>query len=446
MKRKSFFVMAPGRLLLTSMLAAIALGTFLLTLPIAQAEPVSLFDCIFTATSTTCVTGLLTIPLASFTTFGHAVILMLMHIGGLGLVTLMIFFLSFFVEFGLNTHLLAGHILDIEEHKISRTLIRFITVTAIVVELVGTLSVYATLPITVGSTSHRLFLSFFHAASSFCSVGLTLFEPEFAPVARQNIPLLAITVILMLAGSIGFVALREILYNGHAWFRGKMMHWSLQTKIIISTTIAITVVATALMWFLEHNACCAGQSWFDTAIQSIFHAFSFRSCGFATFNVSEAHLATLLTIMVISFIGSSPGSTGSGVKVTAFALALATVRAVVMGKSNVQLKKRRIPQEQVFKGFAVITLSLMWIGLISLALLMTEQGLSFLAILFETVSAFSNLGTTLDVTPDLSLFGKVLIMITMLIGRIGSLTIILAFMRRSSRMDFNYPEERVMIG
>ena len=163
--------------------------------------------------------------------------------------------------------------------------------------------------------------------------------------------------------------------------------------------------------------------------------------------VYELHLATLFIVMIISFIGSSPGSTGSGIKTTTFAVVLATIHAAISGHTSVEMKGRRIPKDQVFKALAVLSLSMGWILIVTFCMLLTESSWEFFDILFEVVSAFATLGISTGITPSLTISGKLLISFTMIVGRIGSLTLLLAMMRRRKDVhEYEYPEERIMLG
>ena len=156
-------------------------------------------------------------------------------------------------------------------------------------------------------------------------------------------------------------------------------------------------------------------------------------------------MATILYIMIMSFIGSSPGSTGSGIKTATFAIFLATVHSVLFGRQSVEIFGRKIAQIQIYKALTIITLSMSWIIITTFFLLITEKSFSFLDILFETTSAFVNLGMQTGITNGISNLGKLFLTITMIIGRIGSLTLILAFLKDSDKVDFSYPEEKVML-
>lgn len=439
--------LSPGRIILLSLFVTMVLGTGALALPFSRLTPIPLIDLFFTAASATCVTGLFTVPLDQFTTIGHFIIMLLVQIGGLGLITMMLFFLSLFIELGLSTQIMAGKILELESWKNIRKVILFIIVVTLTAEILG---MFCILPFVLPyySLTDALFLSLFHAVSSFCSAGINIFDIHTPYLLNANNILLIITTILMFVGGLGFITWYELMEYLYGRFTHKRFRFSLHSKIILYGSI-VTVIATgSLFWILEHANVLAPFSMSQTLITTIFHAVSFRSTGFLLFDLKQLQLATIMVIMAVSFIGSAPGSTGSGIKITTFTIFLATITAAISGKTAVQLRGRRIALDQVLKAVAIISLSLFWVLLITFCLLITEPRWFFIDLLFEAMTAFSNLGITTGVTPTLSLVGKLCIVASMIVGRIGSFTLILALKLRSKKevTEISYPEERVMIG
>ncbi len=434
---------SPGRIVLLSLACTIALGTFLLSLPIARHVPLSLIDLVFTSTSVTCVTGLLTVPLESFTPFGQFIILCLMQIGGLGLITLTLFLMSLFIEFGLGTQVLAGKLLEFESWKNIKHVLIFIIKLTIIIELIGAFLIFCSLHDQY-SFSRALFLSVFHSISSFCDAGLSLFP--FGMISYQNNALMLLTTtFLMLLGGIGFITIHELVEYVYARKSGNRPHLSLHSKIVLSMTSFLVAGSIIVFWLLERHNTLQHMPWPFAILNSVFNAISSRSTGFITVDPLDLHIGTILMIMIIAFIGSSPGSTGSGVRTTTFALYLATIKTAISGTSSVQIKGRRIAKDQVYKALAIISLSQAWIIIATFCLLITEKGWEFLDILFEVVSAFATLGLDTHITPYLSTIGKIFIIATMVIGRIGSLTVMLALRKKLETPEFQYPEERVML-
>lgn len=433
---------SPGRIIISTLALLILLGAFLLWLPMSHVGPLSFVNALFTATSVTCVTGLLTVPLETFTFTGHCIILFLMQIGGLGLVTLTIFLISLFFELRLTTRHLTGEMLELESWNASHHLLLFIVGMTGLVELVGTAVIFCTVRDCYPWPT-ALFYSFFHAVSAFTTAGLTFFEND-KHIIPYNVPLMCVTAALVFIGGLGFIVWQEICNYIASWREKKHFHWSLHTQLVFSTTFMIVAFATGMFFYLEFLQ--NGNATLAAAANSLFNALSCRSAGVTTFDIPAIHFSTLFLIMIIAFIGSSPGSTGSGIKTTTFALFLAAIRAVISRRSAVELKGRTVPNEQIFKAMAVLSLSLSWVAVTIFCLLITEQGWRFVDITFEAFSAFSNLGLSTGITPYLSTVGKCILIVTMFIGRVGSLTLLLAFKKQRDKKELHYPEERVIIG
>ncbi len=439
--RNHFF--SPSRTILLSMAFAILGGTALLMLPGMTTKAVSTLDLLFTATSAICVTGFLTVPLSSFTPLGHSVIMILIQIGGLGLITLTLFIISLFTNLGLATQVMAGEMLDLETWSGARRILVFIIALTLLCEVGGALLLFQ-------SFKHQfpfytaVFYSVFHSISAFCNSGFTIF-PEGMLNYTHDYLVLATTSGLILMGSIGFITLKELFLWWAPWQERTRKVFSLQTRIIVHYMVILTIGSTILFWLLERQGTFAHMSFGEQIMNSFFTAVSSRGAGFLTVYGRELQYASLLILMINSFIGAAPGSTGSGIKVTTLALFMATIHSAIQGKHSVDIKGRRIMKDQIYKALAIVALSLLWILLVTFCLLITERSWQFLDILLETVNAFTTLGVSIGITPYLSILGKLLIIVTMFIGRIGSLTLMIALRTRTERTEFSYPEERVMI-
>lgn len=437
---------SPARIILMSIFIMIGLGTALLALPMARTEEIPLIDLFFTATSATCVTGLFTISLAQFTLFGKIVLLCLIQIGGLGMITLMLFFLSLFMEMGLATQLMGGQLLEIETWKDLKKILFFIFLLTVYAELLGAFLFFSVLHSSY-SAGEAWFLSIFQSVTSFCNAGISFIYPQSDLISAHSITILT-SMALMMVGGVGFITWHELIRRSKSIFGKKRYRISLNSKIIILYYFGLIGIVAALFWMLERDNALSAMNPLKAILISIFHAVAFKSGGFSTTLVSQFHLATLLLIMATAFIGCAPGSTGSGVKVTTFAIFLSTIKAAFLGKHSVQIQSREIPLEQVYKSVAIIGIAVGWIIFSTFCLLITEQGLSFLDIFFENVCAFTTVGFSMGITSQLSTIGKLFVMMSMIIGRIGALTLVLAIKmaKKSDAVEFAYPEERVMLG
>ena len=440
---REWLFISPSRTLLLSIIVTILCGTALLLLPAAQYEAISITDVLFTATSATCVTGLLSVPFSSFTLFGKGIILLLIQIGGIGLITLSIFLISLFFNLGMRPHLMAGQLLEVDSWKSTRQIIAFITGITVLIELCGMLALLATMPDIQRDTPYW-FAALFHAVSSFCSAGFTIAADSLSSYSH-HLPFLMITTILIIIGEVGFVTLHELLRYFRSVRTKTAFRFSLHTKIIFLFSTTLVAISTLLIWYLEYLP-MASDAWVASVINSMFNAISFRSTGFTTLSIPAMENATFFLIMIIAFIGSAPGSTGSGIKTTTFALFSATIKSVIDGSMFVEIKGRRIPNDQIYKAMSIFALSLGWVAGTVFLLLLSEPDMQFIDIMFESFAAVANLGLSTGITPDLSIIGKHIVMITMIFGRIGPLTLILAMRRgRKKTVEYHYPEERVLL-
>lgn len=443
MSLRKYLFNSPGRTVLFSVCLTILLGSVLLMLPGAQRVPISWIDCFFTATSSTCVTGVLTVPFDSFSLFGKCIILALIQIGGIGLLTLWLFLVSLFFNLGLSTQFMLGQVFEITGLKTPRSILYFIMAVTAIAELVGTICIYV-LILPYYPPHEAFFHALFHSISSFCNAGLSSFGQQSLVPFQNNIPFLGVTASLILLGGIGFLTLYELLLYARRKWQRRRFNFSLTTKVVLTMTPLIIVTATIILILLEGNN-LNNRPWWVMACNMLFNAISYRSTGLTTIDLSSMQIATVFMIIMYSLIGSSPVSTGSGIKVTTFTLLLATIRAVIRGRMVVEIKGRRIPSDQIFKAMAVISVALCWITASTFFLALIESQSNFISVFFEAVSSFTNLGLATDITPFLSFPGKLLIILNMLMGRVGILTLMLALRLQRERVEFQYPEERVMM-
>jgi len=444
---------SPSRTILISVFITIIIGAILLYLPWAQTNPdtnpISFLDCFFTATSVTCVTGLFPIKIQTcFTTFGHVVLMCLMQVGALGLITMTLFFMALFTRMGLTTQLMAGQVLEVERLKNMRKLILSIVIIALCTEFIGAIFMFIGVMQNYNyPLSTAIFRSVFQAIASFCNApGVTLLDNGIIP--PNSAVLLITSTCLVFFGGMGFIVWREILaYIGSLWEKRRHM-FTLHSKIVMFASTAIVLAAGSLFFILERGNTMINLGLPYQIINSIFHAVVSRSSGVLSTELNYFVPATIFVIMIISFIGSAPGSPGSGIKVTNLSIFFAAVKSTIYGRTHVSIFGRRIAMDQIYKSIAIIFLSAIWILLVTFLLMITESSHSwnFIDILFENVSAFANLGLTTGVTPFLSILGKIIVITGMIVGRIGGLTFLLALKRiHKEKREVTYPEERIML-
>ncbi len=444
MRNKTLAHFSPGRTILISMMFTAFIGTLLLLLPISRTHSIHYLDIIFTATSATCVTGLFTIPLDHLSWFGHCVLMLLMQIGGIGLITMSLFFLSLFVQFGLARQVMAGQLLEVDHTFDITEMLYFIIKYTVTVELIGMAGFLAATYHEPTSVWIWLFNAAFYAISSFCNAGIM---PAHAPLSNYNtnLPFLGIIMVLMLIGGLGFLTWHDITTVAKDLIQKKRSRFSLQSKLILygaGLLIGITSVLFLLL-ALPTNVYTVPR----TYVTALFNAISFRSTGFLLTPLAHMHQAAWWLLLMTAFIGSAPGSTGSGIKTTTIIIIAMLIRSVFLRKDTVFLCGRTIPTDLVYKAVAILILTIVWICMSTFLLLITEsQGTPF-ELLFEVISATSCLGISTGITTGLSAAGKMIIILSMLIGRVGSMSFILAMQFRAPDVSsFSYPEERIMLG
>ncbi|MFC1894688.1 TrkH family potassium uptake protein [Candidatus Dependentiae bacterium] len=442
---------SPGRILLGSFIFVIIVGTILLSLPQARVVDIPLIDLLFTSVSATCVTGLHVLPMSYFTIFGQCVIMALIQIGGLGLMTLSFFLISLIMNLKLITQLVAGQLLEFELRTKIKTFLSLIIGMTFISELIGTIILYFPLR-EFFDAKNAIFQAMFHSISAFCNSGTALLSTSLIQYGNKPMILLPITSLIFLGG-IGFIVWYEIGTRIFKYFKKeteetpKKATFSLHTKVVLTTSLLLIIVGTIFFFFLEQKNTLKDFNLINKIINSLFMSTTTRTAGFNTINMAQTSLPTLFIFIILMFIGASPNSTGSGIKTTTFTIFLATIYSIVLKNKNyVEIYGRRIPIDQIYKTTIVIALGLSWITMVTLILLLTDPNFSFLQIFFESVSSFSTTGLSTGITPYLSKLGKITLIVSMIIGRIGSLTLVLALTTQKTKQLYSYPEERVIIG
>lgn len=435
----------PGRVAILSFLLVLMVATLILSLPgIHTQKQLSLTESFFMATSSLAVTGLEVVSFQDFSLIGQTVLMLLIQIGGLGIATLSLIVIALFVDMGLSVQSIASELLELEHVRNIKRILLFIAGLTICCELL------AVIPLMISLSRHYEFwhalrLSFFHAISSFCNAGIHIF-PHASSYFSHDLLFLSTSAVLMLIGGIGFFVWYNFLEMFQAWRRDSTtVRLSLHTRIVLMMTFWLVFIGSLLFYVLEYHGALAAMSPFYKVVNAVFNGISMRSVGFLTVPINALSYPTMLVIMVMSFIGSAPGSTGSGIRVTSFALLLATIRSVLHGVTTVNVLHREIYREQLMKAYAIIFLSISLIIILFAGLLYSDAQLGFFALAFESVAAFANTGLSTGITPSLSHISKILLAAAMFVGRAGILTVIFAFKLRDRRSDLLYPEEHILL-
>jgi trk system potassium uptake protein TrkH len=337
------------------------------------------------------------------------------------------------------TQMMAGEMFEFKWSRI-KTFIAMIVGTTFTMELLA--AIYFYFPFRkILPAKKAAFYALFHSVSAFCNTGITLLDNGLSPF-KQNTPFLLTTAFLVFVGSIGFVVWFEVASK----IKNSKFCFSIHTKIVLVTTAFVILFGTLLTWFLERNNTLANLSFSQGMFASFFNTVSLRSAGFDFFSVESIAPATILLFLILMYIGGSPGSIAGGIKTTTFALFIATMATIVRNRDEVELFGRRIPQNQIFRAISIIVLSSSWVFLTTFFLLIFEKGFNFIQVFFEVVSALSLCGLPTSASASFSIFGKLLIILTMLLGRIGSLTLVFALWSEKKKRMYRYPEERIVIG
>jgi len=458
------FYFNPTILFVLSFLLLILLGTILLFLPNSTTDShLNFVDALFTATSAVCVTGLSAFDVSiKFTHFGQTVILVLIQLGGLGIMTFTGFFGYFFSGgFSYKNQLMYTELLS--EDKIGSvisTLSKIVFIT-LLFEAIGAIFIFFSLPSSfLDSFTEKVYFSVFHAISAFCNAGFsTIQNGLYNPLLRFNYNIHLIIAVLIIFGGLGF----NIMMNTYAYFKRRIVGFyrrlryneeikfraqelTLTSKIILYTTAILLTGGTVLFFILEYNNSLQEHTtlW-GKIVSAFFLSATPRSAGFATVNIEGLAFPSIMIILFFMWVGASPGSNGGGIKTTTFAISFLNIFSIARGKENLELFRRRITKDTSIRALAVIILSFMVVGTVLFLLSITDGEKEFRALAFESLSAFAISGLSLGITSDLSQGGKIILVFAMFIGRIGALTLLIAFIKNTRIKAYKYPSDTVQL-
>jgi potassium uptake TrkH family protein len=448
----------PTRVLVSSFLLLILLGTILLLLPKSTHNGISLINALFTATSAVCVTGLIVVDTGTyFTQFGQLIILILIQLGGLGIMTFTTFFtLLLSGGLGIKERVLLSEIFSQSNlSKISSTIIRILFLT-FSIEVIGAIALFNFLPDSFfKNETEKIFCAVFHSVSAFCNAGFSTFSNNLMDI-KYNIPSILTIAILFILGGLGFIVLNEYIekpilkiLRNIKFLRPKIepqrIVFTLHSKLTLYTTIILIITGTLLFFTLEFNNTLKTEPFIYKISHSFFQAVTPRTAGFNTIDISKTSIPTSLLIMLLMWIGASPGSTGGGIKTTSFAIIILKIHATITGKERVEVFNKQINEETITRAFASATLSILLIISSTFILTLTEKGTNLIDLFFEVVSAFGTVGLSRGITPSLTNFGKLIIIIMMFIGRIGPLAFAFALFGKVERRNYEFQKENVLV-
>lgn len=443
-------MLTPQRIFILSFAAVILTGAILLWLPFSAGRGhISFVDSLFTSTSAVCVTGLTVLDIGSdLSVAGQVVTLFLFQIGGLGIITFSV------VLFGLMGRGISFKGRDIVQTTFLHTprrdffvIMKWVLMLTLIIEATGTLFLFIRFSRDF-SPGWAFYHALYNAVSAFNNCGYSLF-PDSLMKYQSDMAVNLVVMGLIFLGGIGFIVQYEII----ARMRGFQKKLSIHTKIVLFTTTGLIIVGAAFFYLFELNHILKDTPVKTQILTSLFQSITPRTCGFNTIEIGQLTNGTILMLIVLMFIGASPGSTGGGIKTTSFALLMLMILNRLRGSEEVNVFNRTIPGEILTRTIAIIFASAFSVMIITSVLLLLggagnfpppESRHFFVEYLFETVSAFGTVGLSMGITPNLSAGQKLAITLMMFAGRVGPLT--LAFSWYSTRKGITYAEESVMVG
>ncbi|MDP1511547.1 TrkH family potassium uptake protein [Paenibacillus sp. CMAA1739] len=441
----SWLRLSPPQIFVAGFAIIILIGSLLLMLPISNTtgKPLAFIDALFTAASATCVTGLVVKDTGLFfTTFGQIVIVALIQIGGLGFMTMATLIgLVFKRRISLRERLILQEAMNQTSVEGIVGLIRKVLWYSLIIEGVcaAIFSIRWSFDMPVG---RAIYFGIWHAISMFNNAGFDLFGEFRSLTGYVYDPIVNFTAMfLIISGGIGFVVMSDLVE-----YR-KRKRLSLHTKVVLSMTAVLIVVGTLVIFVFEFtNPKTLGSlDWGGKVLGSLFQSVTPRTAGANTLDIAGLRQATQFFIIILMFIGASPGSTGGGIKTTTFALLIGAVFSMLRGREDIVLFRYRLAQARIYKALTITLLGLLFVIGVTMILSATEDH-HFLMILFETVSAFGTVGLSMGLTPDLTVVGKLVITLTMFAGRLGPLTLAYALGPKKGKELYRHPEGKIIIG
>ena len=451
MRRKS--TLSTTQVILLSFFVVIFIGSILLYLPISSKNgvPVSYLDALFTSATSTCVTGLVTVPTYStWSIFGQIVILVLIQCGGLGAVAFMsLFFIMVHKKLNLKDSQLIQEAFNLNSMSGLKMFIKKVFIWTFSIEAIGAILYMIVFVPDFGING--IWISIFTSISAFCNAGLDIIGDVSLCDYATNPLINSVTSLLIVFGGLGFIVWWDIV-RVIKEFRSKnigcLRMLTLHSKIVLSATFSLIIFGALFILLFEYNNSLTLEKYslFDKIQISLFQSITTRTAGFATLPQENLTNASVLICMLLMFIGGSPVGTAGGIKTITFVSLLAVAIALIRNKRDVVIFKRNLATEITRKAVAVTFMSFI-IVFVSTVLLSLTMDNSITDILYETISATSTVGLSRNLTYSLNNIGKIIIIITMYLGRVGPISLAIAFKSKKSEMDLvKYPTENISIG
>ncbi len=450
MKKTRSISLSTTHIIMLSFLIAIVVGSLLLKLPISSANGVSVpyIDALFTATTATCVTGLVTLPtVTTWSVFGQVVILILIQIGGLGIITIMSGIMIFLhKKMGLADRMLIQDAFNLNTLSGLIKFIKKVLLGTFIVEGTGALLYMTVFVPEFGMKG--IWISVFTSISAFCNAGIDIIAENSLCNYATNPVINLVTSLLIILGGMGYIVWWDIIRVSKMKTKRKFPRLTLHSKIAISTTLILIFAGAVLTFIFEFNnpQTIKDYSLFDKIQVSLFQSVTTRTAGFATVPQENLTNSSSIVSLLLMFIGGSPVGTAGGVKTVTIAVIFASAVSAIKGKNEVTLFSRNIKKEAISKASAVVGMSFL-IMFISTVLLSAVTDANALDILYETVSATATVGLTKNLTSALNFAGKIIIILTMYLGRVGPISLAIAFnQKRESPNIIKNPTEEISVG
>jgi trk system potassium uptake protein TrkH len=438
--------LSSSRIILLSFAVPILIGAILLSLPISSeaGSEIGWLNALFTSTSAVSVTGLAVVDTgATFSTFGQIVILCLLQFGGLGFMTYSVLVAVVLgKKIGLKDRLLIQQSTNaISVQGVVKLSLGIITV-ALLFELIGAFILAFRWMGDMGFAS-AFYYGIFHSVSSFNNAGFGLWSDSLSGYVGDPLVNIVITV-LFIVGGLGFTVILD-LWKNRSWRK-----LSLHSKIVIIASTLLCAAGFVVIVVIEWGNPDTFEllTWSEKLWAGYFQGVVTRTAGFNTIDIASMMTASQFFMIFLMFIGASSGSTGGGIKTTTFVVLVLALISIVKGKQDTHILQRRIPPALIMRAFAVLVISVSVVIIVTFLLTLSEHSLQkdFMEVLFEVTSAFGTVGLSMGLTAELSPLGKLLIIITMFIGRLGPLTLVFALSQKQNQVKYRYPEEKVIIG
>jgi len=387
-------------------------------------------DSLFTATSAVCVTGLTVVDTSGFNFWGQFFIMLMMQVGAIGIMTLTSSLLLFLRgELDFSQKFRVAKINDNLTIQEAEKILIIVVIYTFFMEFVGFLILSYGFFLEGFALSDAFYYGLFHAISAFCNAGFSTFDSS---LIGSNSIVKITTMFLIVFGGLGFY----VIYNLYmALFANERI--KVHTKIVLYTTFALIILGSSLIFLLEKGTV--------SILDSFFQSITTRTAGFNTVEISELHIVTKFLLIVLMIIGASPGSTGGGIKTTAFYISIVSMYNVLRGNRKIVVFKRNIPLINILKAYALISMYIFFLVIATLLLLYFDD-FTFMDTLFEVASALGTVGLSLGITGELDVFGKLIIIICMFLGRIGPATLITMLLLKEKTSKLSYPEEKIILG